>query len=88
LRIVDGAWTLAVQSDMAYPEVVGQRRHHARALQWYLGKVHEAASSDEIVCRTFFDVANLLTPPRALVHPRVGVRVLRHMLTSAERRRV
>jgi hypothetical protein len=86
-RIVDGAWQLAVQGDLAYPEAAGRRRRHvSAAVPWYLGRVHEAAASDEVVCRTFFDVANLLTPPRVLLHPRIGVRVFQHMLTDRLRR--
>jgi len=76
--IVNPAWRLSVQSDLAYPGVVGPRRILAGAANWYLTKVHQAASTDRTVCRTFFDVANLLVPPTALVHPRIVARVARH----------
>ena len=79
-RIIDSAWKLAADSDLAYPAVIGRRRLGSRLSNWYVGKVHQAASTDRVVCRTFFDVANLLAPATALVHPGIVARVARRML--------
>ena len=81
-RVIDNAWQLAVQGDLGYPEVIGPRSWMTTATHHYLESVHKAASTDATVCRTFFDVANLLASPRALAHPRILIRVIRHALCN------
>ena len=55
------------------------RREAARhvAVNWYLDRVHQAASTDRHVCRAFFDVANLLEPAPSLFRPSILARVWR-----------
>jgi 2-polyprenyl-6-methoxyphenol hydroxylase-like FAD-dependent oxidoreductase len=79
-RIIDRAWTLAAGNDLAYPEVAGRRPLGSAGFDWYLRRLHAAASTDPVVCRAFFDVVNLLAPPAALVHPRIAARVARASL--------
>ena len=47
------------------------------AVNWYLDRVHQAASTDRHVCRAFFDVANLLAPASSLFRPSILARVWR-----------
>ncbi len=81
--VIDRAWRLAAGSDLAYPAAAGRRRPWSATANWYLGKVHAAAATDHMVCRTFFDVAGLLAPPTALVHPGIVARVARHAWTGS-----
>jgi hypothetical protein len=88
-KVVDTPWSLAAGADLALPGVKtsdgAPKRSVAAALtERYLAGLHAAASHDEVVCRAFFEVVNLLAPPSALFHPRVALRVLRSGL--AERR--
>ena len=46
-------------------------------VNWYLERVHKAASTDRRVCRAFFDVANLLAPAPSLFSPSILARVWR-----------
>jgi 2-polyprenyl-6-methoxyphenol hydroxylase-like FAD-dependent oxidoreductase len=85
--IIDRAWMLAAGSDLAYPTVVGRRRFLSTPTNWYLDQVHAAGATDHVVCRTFFDVAGLLAPPTALVHPGIVARIARHACAGFWRRR-
>jgi 2-polyprenyl-6-methoxyphenol hydroxylase-like FAD-dependent oxidoreductase len=76
-RIVETPWTIAAGSDFAFPGVTGQPAPGTRAINAYLARVHRAASSDRNLCRTFFDVANMLKPATTLFRPTVVARVLR-----------
>jgi 2-polyprenyl-6-methoxyphenol hydroxylase-like FAD-dependent oxidoreductase len=69
--IVDIPWTIATGEDLRYPEVEGSRPAGFHVLNRYMDKVHAIASEDEEVCRRFFDVLNLLSPPASLMTPRV-----------------
>jgi hypothetical protein len=74
-RIIDTPWMIAAGSDFAFAGVTGTKPAGTDATNWYLRHVHGAASTDRIVCRTFFDVANLLAPATALFSPRIVARV-------------
>jgi 2-polyprenyl-6-methoxyphenol hydroxylase-like FAD-dependent oxidoreductase len=74
--IVDTPWTIAAGSDFAFPGVTGPKPAGTDAINWYLSQVHRAASTDRVVCRAFFDVANLLKPASTLFAPRVLGRVI------------
>jgi hypothetical protein len=76
-RIVDAPWTIAAGSDFAFRGVAGRAPAGTGLINAYLAYVHRAAASDRNVCRTFFDVANLLKPATTLFHPAVVARVLR-----------
>jgi hypothetical protein len=77
---------MAVGSDFAFKGVTGPKPAGTSLVNRYLDRVHEAASTDRTVCRTFFDVANLLAPPTSLFHPRIVARVAVAALTSRPRR--
>ena len=68
--------------NFAAPDVTGPRPAGTRLANRYAGLVHEAASTDERVCRAFLDVMNLTHPPTTLFHPAVAWRVLRHRLAG------
>jgi hypothetical protein len=76
-RIVDTPWMIAAGSDFAFPRVTGPKPAGTDLVNWYLERVHRAASRDRDVCRAFFDVANLLVPAARLFHPAVAARVFR-----------
>jgi len=46
--------------------------------------VHAIASDDQVVCRKFFDVLNLLAPPSSLMSPHVAWRVLTRSTPKGE----
>jgi 2-polyprenyl-6-methoxyphenol hydroxylase-like FAD-dependent oxidoreductase len=74
-KLIDTPWTMAVGSDFAFKGVTGPKPVGTSLVNRYLDRVHEAASTDRTVCRTFFDVANLLAPPTSLFRPRIVARV-------------
>lgn len=74
--IVETPWTIAAGSDFGFPGVTGPKPAGTDAVNWYLARLHRVASTDRVVCRAFFDVANLLAPPTALFAPRVLARVV------------
>jgi 2-polyprenyl-6-methoxyphenol hydroxylase-like FAD-dependent oxidoreductase len=74
--IVDIPWTIATGEDLRFPQVEGTRPAGYHLVNRYFDRVHAAASNDMEVCHKFFDVLNLLAPPRSLMMPRVAWRVL------------
>ena len=75
--MIDGPWMIAAGSDFAFEGVTGAKPRGTSAVNWYLDRVHRAASSDRHVCRAFFDVANLLKPAPSLFRPSILARVWR-----------
>jgi 2-polyprenyl-6-methoxyphenol hydroxylase-like FAD-dependent oxidoreductase len=82
-KIIERAWRLAVSGDLAFPEVIGQRPFGHASIDWCLRRLHEAAATDRVVCRTFFDVANLERSPLAFARPGIVTRTLRARLLRA-----
>jgi 2-polyprenyl-6-methoxyphenol hydroxylase-like FAD-dependent oxidoreductase len=74
--IVETPWMIAAGSDFAFPGVTGSKPAGTDLVNWYLRRVHRVASTDREVCRSFFDVANLLKPATALFAPRIVGRVI------------
>ena len=81
--IVDAPWMIAAGSDFAFEGVTGPRPAGNGIINWYLERVHKAASIDQRVCRAFFDVANLLSPAPSLFHPAIVGRVARACLSRS-----
>jgi hypothetical protein len=81
--VIDRAWTIAVGADFAFTGVTGQRPAGVDLINRYMSYVHRAASTDRVVCRTFFDVANLLAPTTAMLRPSILARVARACLAPA-----
>ncbi len=78
--VIDGAWTIAAGADFAFRGVIGSRPVGVNAINRYISFVHRAASIDRVVCRKFFDVANLLAPASTLMRPGIVARVARACL--------
>ncbi|MGH9173888.1 MAG: NAD(P)/FAD-dependent oxidoreductase, partial [Vicinamibacterales bacterium] len=53
-RIIDTPWMIAAGSDFAFPGVTGSKPAGTRLVNWYLDRMHRAASTDRLVCRAFF----------------------------------
>jgi 2-polyprenyl-6-methoxyphenol hydroxylase-like FAD-dependent oxidoreductase len=83
-KIVDIPWAIATGEDLRFPQVEGDRPPGTRVLNRYLERVHAVASKDRAVCRKFFDVLNLLTPPSSLMSPRIAWRVLARSAPKGE----
>jgi hypothetical protein len=75
-KVVDIAWSIAVNNDLRIPQVEGTRRPMVRFLNWYMSKLHVAARTDRVVAIAFLQVANLMAKPNSLMHPRISLRVL------------
>jgi 2-polyprenyl-6-methoxyphenol hydroxylase-like FAD-dependent oxidoreductase len=75
-KIADVPWLIATGEDLRYPQVEGKRPPGFAIVSKYLERVHRVASWDPAVCRRFFDVANLLAPPTAVMAPGIARRVL------------
>ena len=75
-KIVDVPWSMAIGEDFRYPTIEGKRPAGTALLHRFLDRVHFVARTDEVVCRTFFDVANMIKPPTALFQPKLLWRVL------------
>jgi 2-polyprenyl-6-methoxyphenol hydroxylase-like FAD-dependent oxidoreductase len=76
-RITDLAWNIAAGGDLAYPQVVGERKAISSVIRRYMGKVFRACSVDAEVVDALFEVTNLVAPPTRLVRPSMIARVLR-----------
>jgi 2-polyprenyl-6-methoxyphenol hydroxylase-like FAD-dependent oxidoreductase len=73
---IDTPWDIAVGNDLRHPQVEGPRPAKVRFINWYVGRVHQAARHDARVSDAFLQVANLQAPPERLLQPRVAMRVL------------
>ncbi len=76
-KVVDVAWMMSASEDFRYPEVNGKKPLGTAFINWYMGKLHRAATRDPEVCRAFFKMMNLLHPPTLAFDPRIIFRVLR-----------
>jgi 2-polyprenyl-6-methoxyphenol hydroxylase-like FAD-dependent oxidoreductase len=75
-KIADIPWLIATGEDFRYPQVQGKRPPGFKLVSKYLARVHRVAATDPVVCKRFFEVANLLAPPTAVMAPTVARRVL------------
>lgn len=82
-KVLDGPWTIAVGGDLRYPSVEGPRTPMVRFINWYLGKLHIAARRDPQLTLAFQKVAQLLSQPPSLLHPKTALGVLRGNLFGA-----
>ena len=81
-KAIDVPWMLAAGEDFRYPEVEGHKPLGTDFVNWYVGKVHRAATRDPEVCRAFFKVMVLTHPPTILFDPRIAWRILRSGWTA------
>ena len=76
-KIVDIPWAIAVGNDLRHPQVKGARPPMLRFINWYIEKLHVAATRDSALATAFLRVANLTIPPRSLLSPAIVWRVWR-----------
>ena len=74
-HIIDIPWQIAVGSDFQNPRVEGNRTAQTRFINWYVGKLYRAAEHDAMLAAAFLEVANLTSPPSALLRPAITRRV-------------
>nr|WP_238812935.1 monooxygenase [Paraburkholderia sp. SG-MS1] len=74
-KIVDIPWDIAVGNDLRHPLVEGARPLMLRFINWYIGKLHLAATRDSTLATSFLKVVNLMMPPSSLLSPAVAMRV-------------
>lgn len=83
-KIVDIAWHIAVGNDLRHPQVNGARPPMRRFINWYIGKLHLAATRDSRLATEFLKVVNLMIPPPSLLSPAIAWRVWRGNRRPAE----
>jgi hypothetical protein len=76
-KIVDIPWDIAVGNDLRHPHVKGARPPMLRFINWYIGKLHVAATRDSTLATAFLKVVNLMMPPSSLLSPAIARRVWR-----------
>jgi 2-polyprenyl-6-methoxyphenol hydroxylase-like FAD-dependent oxidoreductase len=76
-KVVDIPWSITVGNDLRHPRVEGPRPPMRRFINWYIGKLHLAATRDGTLAKAFLKVANLTTTPPSLLTPTVVWRVWR-----------
>jgi 2-polyprenyl-6-methoxyphenol hydroxylase-like FAD-dependent oxidoreductase len=76
-KVVETPWSLAVGEDFRYPQTEGPKPPAIGFINKYVGRVHRASLTDEVVCKAFLKVMSLLEPPTSLFHPRILWRVMR-----------
>lgn len=70
-KVVDIPWSIAAGNDLRMPEAIGARNSGVNFINWYMAKLHHAAHRDTVPTMAFHRVANLMTPPSAVLQPRV-----------------
>jgi hypothetical protein len=75
-----------VGSDLAYPEVEGQRTVMMRLLNWYVSKLQIAAHTDPQVFIAFLKVINMVAPAPSILKPDILWRVLKANMGASQRR--
>jgi 2-polyprenyl-6-methoxyphenol hydroxylase-like FAD-dependent oxidoreductase len=77
IAITETPWRTAVNNDLKLPQTQGKRTPMIRFVNWYVEKLHRAASHDSALLVAFQGVTNLVDAPQALLTPAVAWRVLR-----------
>jgi 2-polyprenyl-6-methoxyphenol hydroxylase-like FAD-dependent oxidoreductase len=81
IAITETPWRTAVNNDLKLPQTQGKRTPMIRFVNWYVEKLHRAASHDPALLVAFQRVTNLVDAPQALLEPAVVWRVLRGNVT-------
>jgi 2-polyprenyl-6-methoxyphenol hydroxylase-like FAD-dependent oxidoreductase len=82
-RIIDGPWSIAVGTDLRFPEVPGRRTPWVRLTNAFVHRLHAAATRDAALGAAFLRVVNLVRPPTSLLAPNIVLRVLRGSLRGS-----
>ena len=83
-KVIDTPWAVVVGNDLRMSETKGPRSVKTSVMNWYLSKLHCAAHYDPVAAEAFLRVANLLTPPPTLLHPKIMTRILKGNLLPAQ----
>ncbi|MEV8503527.1 FAD-binding protein [Actinoplanes sp. NPDC051475] len=75
-RLIDGPWSIAVGTDLRFPQVEGRRTLRVRLVNAYVHRLHAAARTDAVLGTAFLRVLNLVDPPHRLLRPAIVRRVL------------
>ncbi|MCB0128259.1 MAG: hypothetical protein KDE58_38600, partial [Caldilineaceae bacterium] len=75
-KAIDIPWQTAVGEDFRFPATEGKKAPGTNFINGYVARVHRASHHDDIVCKAFLDVMNLLKPPTSLFQPQILWRVL------------
>ncbi|GAA2631550.1 FAD-dependent oxidoreductase [Actinomadura fulvescens] len=76
-RLVAPVWRLAVQADLAIPEIQAPRPLSFRLTNAYVERLQRATSLDEAAASRFFRVTSLVDPPSRLFGPAMAWHALR-----------
>jgi 2-polyprenyl-6-methoxyphenol hydroxylase-like FAD-dependent oxidoreductase len=76
-KVIDGPWSIAVGTDLRFPQVAGRRSPKVRFVNAYVHQLHVAAAADAVLGAAFLRVLNLVDAPTRLLAPRIVLRVLR-----------
>jgi hypothetical protein len=80
-KVIDVPWALAAGEDFRYREVKGKKPAGIDLINWYVAKVHRAATRNSVVNRAFLQVMNMLEPPAILFKPTVVFNVIRSSIS-------
>jgi 2-polyprenyl-6-methoxyphenol hydroxylase-like FAD-dependent oxidoreductase len=83
-KLIDGPWSIAVGTDLRFPEVDGPRTMQVRLVNAYVHRLHAAARTDAVLGTAFLRVLNLVDPPHRLLRPAILRRVLRGGISGSE----
>lgn len=83
-HVAETPWRMAAGADRAHPQLAASADPAQRFLNWYLERLHWAAATDPVLAALFLSVANLKTPPEAILAPGALVRIA----TGLMRRRI
>ncbi|MGQ5260854.1 FAD-dependent monooxygenase [Micromonospora sp. ZYX-F-536] len=83
-KLIDGPWSIAVGTDLRFPQVEGRRTPKVRFVNAYVHRLHAAAQTDPVLGSAFLRVLNLVDPPARLLHPTIVLRVLRGGRSTAD----
>jgi len=75
-KIIDAPWSLAAGEDWRYQQAEGASPIGAKLTNWYIARIHRAATHDLEIYRAFLEVMNLMRPPSLMFAPRVALRLL------------
>jgi 2-polyprenyl-6-methoxyphenol hydroxylase-like FAD-dependent oxidoreductase len=76
-RLIEAPWSIAVGTDLRFPDVPGRRTPRVRLVNAYVHRLHAAATTDPVLGEAFLRVINLVDPPTRLLAPGIVLRVLR-----------
>lgn len=83
-RVAETPWRMAAGADRAHPQLAAGADRAQRFFNWYIERLHWAATTDPVLAALFLSVANLKAPPEAILAPSALARIA----TGLMRRRI